>query len=170
MSGLTITEVNLITRQIVATVTAASVLLCGVICACASSMPGISRQLAVASTTSSPLDRATQPSCHGHHDVEKSLAHHDKHQVPQNGHGKKSEPCHEGDTSCSHCQSAVSVVSENGRNTTDLNPLSGLAQFTLPLMIAVPAAIANPVRCANLGDPSPPAAPTLLTLHCALNL
>lgn len=132
-------------------------------------MPGISRQSAVAAATS-PQDRASKPSCHGHPGGEKSLAHHDSGRVPQNGHGQKPEPCHEGDTSCSHCQSAVTVVSEGGRNTTDFSPLSYFAHLALPVMIAVPSAIVSPFRCANLGDASLPAAPNLFNLHCALNL
>jgi hypothetical protein len=149
-------------RQIVAAVTAASVLLCGIVCACGGSLPAM-RDPSVAASAA-----AARPAEHGEHDAH-CHGHHDDDRDSQDPHGQKPEPCHGGDHSCSHCQSAVNAVPDAGKNTADLNPLTYPAGLVLPAVFAMPCAAVGQIRWTAVGDLSPPPAPTLLRLHCALN-
>jgi hypothetical protein len=149
-------------RQFVASITAAAVLLCSIVCACGSSLPDPHEPVVSATSPAAVGRHEVTPHCHGHR--AEDADHHD------GGHGQKPEPCKKGtDHSCSHCGSAVTAVSENGKSITDLSPLDHPVATLLPVLFAVPAVVTSPTRLPALGDPSPPPGHTLLSLHCALN-
>jgi hypothetical protein len=149
--------VALFPRQIVASVTAAAVLLCGVVCACG----GVDHQdhsdhLNIAS----PAAAAGQkPHCHG--DRENDADHGGK------SRGHEGGPCKDTDHSCRHCQPTVTIKSGAGGGMVDLKPLAQ-GFVALPLVFAAPLVHAtHAVRWSAVGDLSPPVHPTLLSLRCA---
>ena len=143
-------------------------LLCGVLCACGGSLPGVDAEAIVTLPAAPAEQREHKHHCHGH--GSEGHAGHGQDEIPSDGEGQKPEPCHDGGGhSCSHCQSTATIVSETGKHTANLNPLSHYDGTILPAAFAVPACAANSARWPRPGDPSPPPAPTLLSLHCALN-
>jgi hypothetical protein len=151
---------TLAARQFVATATAASVLLCSIVCACGSPLPD-AHAVAAAQPAARPAGQHPHEArCHGHpvNDADSD-----------GSHGGRPEPCHDGGHSCPHCQSRVTAASEDGRITAGLDPLGHPLATILPAVFTTPADVHCPTRRTTLGDPSPPPAPTLLRLHCALN-
>jgi hypothetical protein len=143
-------------RQLVSTLTAASVLLCGVVCACGGS---VQQADAVQAALAAPSGEGHGSHCHGQHD------HHAKNSDsrPQNP-----QPCKDGGRSCQHCQSKATVGTASHDNSAHLTPF---AHF-VGLLDVSPNDYRNPplvvTRRSTLGDLPPPVCPTLLSLHCAL--
>jgi hypothetical protein len=133
--------------QFVSVFTSAAVLLCGIVCA------GGGTALAADDEPCHETVHAEKPCCHAKNDE------HEK--TPP-----RPAPCHE--HSCGHCHAAVTASSDSGKG---LHP----AQAAPVAAPALADAISGhdwitPVARRNItGDPSPPAARTLLSLHCALN-
>jgi hypothetical protein len=148
--------VLIVGRQVVGTVTGLAVLLCSIACACGS--------MAAPSRDADDEQAPAETSCHGHHA-----------ESPAHGESKKPDPCKkegkkEGeDHSCQHCQPNTSPQLGEGKLAVQLTPFAHLVGVlnTAPfdsqqfLLISTPWSI--------VGDLSPPLAPTLLRLHCALN-
>lgn len=157
-------------RKLLASVTAAAVLLCSVLCACGGSLPHFDVK-AVATLPAATVERQEHKHhCHGH-GTEGQAGHgkeEGKEEAPSEDAGQKPEPCHDGAHPCSHCESAA-IVSEAGKHMADRNPPSQFDGTFLPAAFAVPAFVSSPVRWPGPGDLSPPPTPTLLSLHCALN-
>ena len=148
--------VTLLHRQIVGAVTAVAVLLCGVVCACGASAP---HSHAIAA----PPDAADRlPPCHRH----RATTSHN----PGAGQPTKTNPCKGkgSDHSCPHCQPGTSPQVSSGNNTPDLTPLGHFIEVVQPVSAAVHTGAWQSQRAAA-GKISPPLAPTLLRLHCALN-
>jgi hypothetical protein len=160
-----IAALALFPRQFVAILTAASVLLCGIVCACGSSLPDFGGGAVGVATSPVAATRSSSHSthCHGHRDSGPGSQDADHGRTPQPSKGKG------GDHSCSHCQSAVTATIEKATSTADLSPLLHPADILLPALFFTPAVTAGLVRWPAVGDPSPPPDPTLLSLHCALN-
>lgn len=142
-------------RQLVAGLTAASVLLCSVVCAC-----GGTEHQPIGPAVAAAVGEAG-PHCHG--SSNKPAGRH------RDGHGKA--PSGDNDhRSCRHCQSTATLYSGGGGGGIDFKPLAqGFAALPFVLVgpFARPATAADPRSV--LGDLSPPGRPTLLSLHCALN-
>jgi hypothetical protein len=96
-------------------------------------------------------------SCHGHGDAD----HHDQER-------KESEPSKDNDHSCQHCQPNITARLSNVKSLKDFTPFTNLLGIH---HFAVTHAVVTDVETqwSILGDLSPPPAPTLLRLHCALN-
>ena len=132
--------------QFVSVFTATAVLLCGIVCAGGGTL----------------LAADTEP-CHETTPAQKACCHekNDEHEKAPS----RPEPCHE--HSCGHCHAAVTASSGSGKA---LHPTQ-----TTPELAPPPANItahdrSTPLARRNItGDPSPPGARTLLSLHCALN-
>lgn len=155
--GLSICNVLIVPRQIVGAVTALGVLLCSIACACDSmaAPPGgdhHNEQLPAI------------PSCHGHHSSAPTEPEH-------GGHSDKPDPCKEkgGDHSCQHCQSTASPQLGDGKSAVQLTPFTHLVGVSeLGPVHSLSVSLLS-TRWEIAGDLSPPLAPTLLRLHCALN-
>jgi len=140
--------VGVIARQVVGSVTTLSVLLCTVFCACASADPP---------HVNPRQHEGKNHSCHGHGDAE----HHDQER-------KESDPSKDTDHSCQHCQPNITARLSNVKSVKDFTPFTNLLGMH---HLAVTHAVVTDVEThwSILGDLSPPPAPTLLRLHCALN-
>src|SRR5690348_11064043 len=91
-------------RQFVATATAASMLLCSIVCACGGLLPHM-HEVAAAGPATLPAP---------HHEHEARCHRHPVNDGDSDGnHGQKPAPCHDGGHSCPHCQSWATAVSEN---------------------------------------------------------
>jgi len=102
-------------------------------------------------------DAKTHRPCHGHGDVE--------HQDQER---KDSEPGKDSDHSCQHCQPNITARLSNVKSVKDFTPFTNLlGMHHLIVTHAAVMHVATPLFI--LGDLSPPPAPTLLRLHCALN-
>jgi len=143
-------------RQIVAAMTALSVLVCGVVCACPAS----------AHTTRCHGDSVTTESHeHGHDHCSKSSQHEDSEAEHKES---PAAPCHDhGSDSCASCDSTA-IVRTEGNSVQVSQPL--VVSFLVPF---IDFAVAPPVQirllpAAASGIPPPAEWSTLLRLHCAL--
>src|ERR1700682_721214 len=97
--------VALLFRQFVGSMTALMVLLCSVYCACGSSE-------SVPHDADEAVGVTSTPHCPGHHDDDGDHQGNNEHSKSQHGHH------HDHDSSCDHCQPALSAGS--GKALTDL--------------------------------------------------
>jgi hypothetical protein len=127
------------------------VLVCGVHCACGSDRPAV-----VTAVQLSPA-----PHCHGHQG-EAEDRDSDEH--------SNSEPCHHhGDSStCDHCHTAVTAVSEVKNVTPVSMGQEWVGAFALVHFIQPLHPLLLDRSFSYGGLPPPSSAPTLLSLHCAL--
>ena len=141
-------------RRIIAAVTAAFVLLCGVLCPC-----GVAAAAAAATPSSPACHKTTAepaPACHAGGDADQG----DRYPVPDRHHN--------GDGPCPHCHPQAAGM-EPAKKSAELPPLASLFA---PLATASPASDFSPAALlANARGIKPPQPPpsTLLALRCALN-
>jgi len=142
-------------HRVVAVFTAAAVFFTSIDCACAT---GLSSRQQVESGNSA---LAMPPCCAHHH----GMAHHCKYQ--DGAQKRRPKPC---DGTCDHCGQSVINDSVVARDLSSLSHyvFSVWDSASIPVAITPPAAfLRTPVFLDDLPPPAP--APTLLSLHCALN-
>lgn len=147
----------LVYRQFVSALTAASVLLCGIVCACGDTVhQADSAPTPVASVAGDGHDSH----CHRYPGQGTSQG--------RDGHPQNPEPCKDGGPSCRRCQSNATLASGNAAGVAHLTPFAhfvGIPDVTLHEPWTTPSILS---RCSTLGDLPPPLCSTLLSLHCAL--
>ena len=152
---LSIAVVGSAGRRAVGAVTAAFVLLCSVYCACGGlpAVPGL---------LSREAEQRSAAACSAHcHDQGGAPAEPSEHGgIPR---GEQS-----GHTGCGHCNPVLSVLESSGGSATVHSPEWAPAWFPLPgSRVELRSVVSAPSADGDL--PPPRSAPTLLSLHCALN-
>ena len=166
-------------RQTIAAVTALSVLVCSLLCACPAT-----------ATTAHAHGQAASSASHTHGD-RSAHAHHAAHQDRAAAHDSTSgapchskappandtdgevpaEPCHDGGNGhgCGHCDGTS--LTKPDTNVVQLAPVL-TTHFVSPLfdLTVVPPAPLRPLPAATTGVPPPAEWSTLLRLHCALTI
>ena len=137
--------------------TAAFVLLCSVYCACGGVVPA--GHGPVPGRTERQTAAACTAHCHGH-DHGRTPAQSEPDGPPGSGHS--------GHAGCGHCNPVLSILELSSGLSTPHAPAWAAAVLLVPCP-AVEMQSIRPAYSINQDLPPPTSAPTLLSLHCALN-
>ena len=149
----------------VASLTALSVLMCGILCAC----PGAAEASADTGGKAPSHQSHGEEAGHGHEHSKKSFGHcHGSEPAVPEQEKAPEEPCgdHEGQP-CSHCERPL--ISKLDSKSAELAPHYHLVHFFLPLFQSTTQPQVTSYRPEAVSGAPPPAEwSTLLRLHCAL--